>query len=325
MLSFGSLVLLSVGGYWLWKQQAPIAGTIPEISRTSGIQLYQTMQDVQNVPKGVFSYASALSFAPIVERGMNEAINQAYPQFYLRYGELPFDRNPGSTTAIRLLIDGEVSIAQSARPLEEAEFNRARERDFRLEQIPIAIDGIVVYAHPDIAIPGLSHNQLQDIYSGKITNWKALGGPNLSIVPFSLDPKATASPKQVLGDAANRLPQNVQILQNAAEGIRRVATTPGAIAFSGAPNVVGQPSIRILNVAKANSDRYVSPITEGGIVNSSAFRDGTYPLTRRSFIIIRRDGSLDEQAGIAYANFLLSKEGQRIIAAAGSVPLVPIH
>ncbi|BAU06481.1 hypothetical protein NIES592_15175 [Fischerella major NIES-592] len=49
--------------------------------------------------------------------------------------------------------------------------------------------------------------------------------------------------------------------------------------------------------------------------------DGTYPFTRRLFIVIRRDGTPDRTAGIAYVNMLLSKEGQKLVEKAGYVPL----
>jgi phosphate transport system substrate-binding protein len=278
------------------------------------------MKAVPNVPKGLFSYHSAINFAAIVAHGMHDAIEKAHPDFQLRYTE-PLQGKPGSTAAIRLLLDGEVSFAQSARPLEDAEFIRAKERNVTVEQIPVAIDAIAFYTHPSVTIPGLSLSQIQDIYLGKITNWKELSGPDLAIVPFSLDPKATSSPKQALGDLAEKMSSTVRTIRDHTDAIRQVGTTPGGIAFGGALNAIGQKSVRILGLAKGNSTHYISPITETGAVNKQAFRDGTYPLTRRAFVLIRRNGGLDEQAGVAYANLFLSGEGQRIIENAGFVPL----
>jgi phosphate transport system substrate-binding protein len=66
----------------------------------------------------------------------------------------------------------------------------------------------------------------------------------------------------------------------------------------------------------------VQPFTDDGkLVNAAALRDGTYPLTRRLFVVIRRDRTLDETAGVAYSNLLLSKEGQQFIEKAGFVPI----
>lgn len=87
------------------------------------------------------------------------------------------------------------------------------------------------------------------------------------------------------------------------------------------PLIVQQKTIRPLALAKANTKEYVQPFVENRQVNEQAFLNGTYPMTRRLFIIIRRDRSVDEKAGIAYVNMLLSKEGQKIINQSGFVPI----
>jgi len=58
-----------------------------------------------------------------------------------------------------------------------------------------------------------------------------------------------------------------------------------------------------------------------GDINAQAVRDGIYPMTYEMFVVIRRDGSPEEKAGVAYANLLLSAEGQKIVENAGFVPL----
>ncbi|WP_231510556.1 hypothetical protein [Fischerella sp. PCC 9605] len=63
-------------------------------------------------------------------------------------------------------------------------------------------------------------------------------------------------------------------------------------------------------------------IDNGKQINTVAIQDGTYPISRRLFIAIRRDGKIDEQAGVAYTNMLLSKEGQQFIERSGFVPLL---
>ncbi len=319
-IGLSALVLLAGGSYGLWKHQAPVATSAPEVKRASDIRPYPSIKDVPNVPKGLFSYHSALPFAAITAQGMNDLIQKAFPEFQLRYSE-PSQGSPGSTAAIKMLIEGETSFASAARPLEDAEIARAKERGVTLEQVPVFIYAVVFYTNPDVSLPGLSLNQAQDIYSGKITNWRELGGPNLPIVPFSLDPKAIASPKQALGDVADQLGQNVRIMRDHTEAIRQVGSTPGAISFGGTASVVGQKTVRVVSLAKGNSTEYVSALNQNGEVNKQVFRDGTYPLTRRAFVVIRRNSSLDEQAGVAYANFLLTQEGQQIVERSGFVPL----
>lgn len=292
----------------------------PDISNAADIRIYRTFSDVPNVPKGLFSYSSALTFASLKIYGMNDKIQQSHPEFQLRYTEPP-QGNRGSTTAIKMLIEGEVSMAQSSRPLEDEELNRARSRQLTLDQIPFALDGIVFYVHPDLPIAGLSLTQIQDIYAGKVTNWREVGGPDLPIVAISLDPKVASAPKQALGAVADKMGQTVQIIRDHNEGIRRVSSTRGAISFGGGSSIIGQKLIRLLSIARANSSQYISPVTVTGEIDQQVFRTGSYPITHRVFVVIRRNGSLEEQAGVAYANLLLSGEGQRIIESVGFVPL----
>jgi len=65
----------------------------------------------------------------------------------------------------------------------------------------------------------------------------------------------------------------------------------------------------------------VLSVNQLAALNKSAFADGSYPLTRRLFVVIKRDGRLDEQAGVAYTNMILSNEGQELVEKAGFVPL----
>jgi phosphate transport system substrate-binding protein len=284
------------------------------------VKLYNSLQEVENVPEGLFNYAGAVTFANLTAHGMNKAITAAHPEFRLRYTE-PVAQKPGSGTASTMLIDGQVSFAQTARPLEDEEYEKAKIRGFGLEQVPVFIDGIAFYTHPSVKVPGLSLDRVQAIFMGKITNWKQVGGPDLPIKPFSQDPKASSVISLLLKDKGNDLGRNVQIIYDISDAIRKVSSTPGAISYASPSLVIKQRKIRPVKLAKAYTNKYVPFITKQNQVNTEAFRDGSYPLTRRLFVVIRRDGTLDEQAGLAYINFLLSKEGQKLIEKAGFVPI----
>ncbi|WP_337884375.1 PstS family phosphate ABC transporter substrate-binding protein [Fischerella thermalis] len=330
------LILLLVSGisFLFWNQvrflsivsglngsSGKISPDLQSISSRSDIGLYNSMKEVPKVPDGIFNYGGAVLFASLTASGTHEAMTASHPNFRLRYTE-PKDGKPGTSKGITMLIDGELSIAQIGIPLRDSDYSRAKDRGFTIEQIPIAIDGVVFYTHPDINIPGLSIDQLQAIYKGEITNWKELGGDDVPIVPFVMDPKVANLLNVLLGSEVNKVSPKVQSFRDYTEAIRKVAATPGGISFGGAGPIVGQKSIRPLAVAAVNGKNYVSPFVEDGTrVNASAFRDGTYPFTRRLFIAIRRDGTPDETAGIAYVNMLLSKEGQKFVEKAGYVPL----
>jgi phosphate transport system substrate-binding protein len=322
-----SLVLTGLvmsGGlvYFFWKNDSKVISkpTSTVVATVSDVQLLDSMQEVQNVPSGLFNYGGAHTFAALNSDPMKDAIARVHPELGLRYTE-PLSGNPGSGTGIKMLIDGELSFAQSARPLEEEDYNKAKARGFAIEQVAIAIDGVVFYTHPELTIPGLSIDQLQGIFRGEVTNWQEVGGPNLPIVPVALDPKITSSLKLLLGGEGDDLGSNVQIVRDFTEAIRKVSGTVGGISYASAAIAKSQKSVRSIALAKANTKQYIQPFTENKQVNAPVFRDGTYPMTRRLFIVFRRDRSVDEEAAVAYINMLLSKEGQAIAEDVGYVPI----
>jgi ABC-type phosphate transport system substrate-binding protein len=321
-----ALPTLLIGiGYLMGSNSPQTASNIPtpsSVRPSSGIQRYSSMKEVQNVPAGLFQYAGAVTFAALHSKTMGHAISQAYPDFRLSYKE-PTQGKPGSTAGINMLLNDEISFAQSARPLEDEEYRKAKAQNFVLEQIPVAIDGVAFYVHPGIPVSGLSTDQLQSIFLGKTTNWKQVGGPNLPIMPFSLDPKLVSMINLVLGSSKDKgLGRNVQIVRDVTTAVRKVASTPGAIGYASASEVARQRTVRPLSLLEKNgSKQYIKPVLDRNLVNVEAFQAGSYPLTRRLFVVIRRDGTLNDLAGIAYANLLLSNEGQQLIGNSGFVPI----
>lgn len=305
------------------EANAPAPGKFDLIT-SANPELYQTLSQIPNVPQGTFNYGGSTTFAPLRADSVVSNLSQAHSEFALRYTE-PIGEKPGSGSGIKMLLDGQLSFSQSSRPVKNAEFAQAQQRGFKLEQVPVAIDGIAFYANPGLSVPGLTLAQVKDIFTGKVTNWKELGGPNLKITPFSRNAKAGGTvdffiegvlEKQTLGSS-------VQEIRDTTDSIRQVAKMPGGIGYATASEVIGQKAIRALPLAKDSSQGFTSPFAEDSItaVNQDAFANGSYPLTRRLFVVIKRDGRLDEQAGVAYANMILSNEGQELVEKAGFVPL----
>ncbi len=323
---FALLLFVCVGGgLFLWQQVRLLTSSpslnISSEKNSSDIKLYNSIQEVPNVPDGTFNYGGAVLFASITAQGAHEAMTKAHPNFHLVFTE-PKNSLPSQNAGLKMLIDGDLSFAQSAVALQDTEYKKAQARGFMLDQVPVAIDIIVFFTNPSLSIPGLSLDQLKDIYKGKITNWKQVGGPDLEITPFARDPKTVNLLNVLLGPEIKQLSSRVQIVNDYTDSIRKVAATPGGISFGGSGPILGQHTIRPLAIAKGNSQNYVQPfISEGKQINVSAVRDGSYPLSRRLFIVIRRDGKIDEQVGVAYANMLLSTEGQQYVAKGGFLPL----
>ena len=288
----------------------------------SGLQLQESLSEVTNVPQGAFFYGGAMASAGIRSQNILAQIEEAQPQFRLTY-EDPLVVPPDSSTGIQMLIDGTISFAESFRPLKQSEYDLAQSRGFTLKQVPIATSAIAFYVNPNLNLPGLSLEQVEQIYSGQITNWNQLGGPDLPIVPITQDPDARVSTSfllQGLPGEQKKFGENVRMVRDTTSAIRQVAQTPGAIGYGAQPLVANQSTIRPIGLAKRGSQDYIQPVLESGI-NKQVILDGSYPLIRRIFVILREDGEIDELAGRGYVNLLLSKEGQALINKAGYLPI----
>ncbi|MGF1494707.1 MAG: PstS family phosphate ABC transporter substrate-binding protein [Microcoleaceae cyanobacterium] len=288
----------------------------------------QNFDDIQ-APAGVFTYGGSTTWAPI--RGVvDPVIGQEQSQFQLRYTQHP-TKPPGSSTGISRLLDNQLVFSQSSRALKAQEYQEAENKGFKLAEIPVAIDGIAIAVHPDLNISGLTVSQIREIYLGKITNWSEVGGPDLLIQAYSrrLEDGGTVEffVDNILG--GEDFSFTVEFIPTTTQALRAVATNPGGIYYASAPEVVGQCTIQPLPIG-LKPDELVPPYQEPRVppencpnqrdqLNAAAFQSGTYPITRQLFVIVKQNGQAEQQAGEAYANLLLTDEGQDLIEQSGFV------
>jgi phosphate transport system substrate-binding protein len=93
----------------------------------------------------------------------------------------------GSGNGIKALTDGLCQIAMSSRDMKANETERAKGKGVNPVRIPIAVDALLAVVHPSNGVAQLSVAQLRDIYSGKIINWKEVGGVDKKIAVISRD------------------------------------------------------------------------------------------------------------------------------------------
>lgn len=291
------------------------------------VSTYPSLAAVPNVPQGVFNYGGSTTFAPLRSPTIVTTLSQAHPQFQVRYTE-PTTGKPGSGKGIEMLIGGQLSFAQSSRSLKDEEYAQAKNRGFALEEVAVAIDGIALYVNPQLlnqGVKGLTLAQVRDIFTGKISNWQAVGGPNLAITPFGRNLQSGGTVDFFYENVMEKQPlgANVKEVRDTTEAVRQVARVPGGIGYATAAEVTNQQTIRLVAIAKGEGQAFVSPCADAtcAAINEKGFADSSYPITRRLFVIIKRDGRFDEQAGVAYANMLLSDEGQKLTEQAGFVPI----
>lgn len=281
------------------------------------IALYKSMGQVKDVPSGLFNYGGALYFAPLVSHGINDAVIAEHPDFNLRYTK-PTNQDPSYAHGIRMLLDGELSFAFNGRSLTDEEYAQADLRGLKLLQVPIAIDGITLFGNHNLAVDKLNVEQVKDIFTGKITNWQQLGGADLPITPILLSPENL----EIIGieEDLTNIPATTQYATNYTLAVRKVIATPGAISFASASLIQNQQGVKIFSLATEDSAKYVPPLIDQQ-PNLALFENGSYPLTRRLFVVIRQDGTPEQLAGRAYTEMLLSHQGQEIVKASGFVPL----
>lgn len=284
---------------------------------------------VQNVPTGLFNYGGSTSWASI-RQTIDPTIQATQPGFRLRYVE-PTSELPGSSTGIRMLIDGRLAFSQSSRPLLEQEYKQAQQRGFGLTQILIAIDGLAIAVNPNLNISGLTIEQLKLIYTGSLTNWKQLGGPDLKIEPYSRPITNGGTVEVFIQDilGGQSFSSNVEFVSTTTQALQRLVRSPGGIYYASAPEVVPQCTIKPLPLGRASgafTPPYQEPLvpasqcpSKRNQLNTKAFQTGQYPITRNLFVVLKQNGQIEQQAGEAYANFLLTRQGQELITKTGFV------
>ncbi len=285
----------------------------------------KTFAEVQ-VPSGLFNYGGSTSWAPI--RGeVDPEIQKAWSGFQLRYTQ-PTSGTPGSATGIRMLLNNQLSLAQSSRSLKPEEYQEAQTKGFTLKEIPVAMEGIAIAINPNLKIPGLTIEQLKGIYTGQITNWNQVGGANLPITPYSRRPADGGTVEffveNVLGGSS--FGSTVKFINTTTLALQSVSSDPGGLYYASAPEVIGQCGVEPIALGR-QSNELVAPYQEPLIpaaqcpaqrnqINMQTLQSGQYPLTRRLFVIVKQDGQADQQAGEAYAKLLLSDQGQELLSKA---------
>jgi phosphate transport system substrate-binding protein len=340
-LIIGKLATLAVVGglWWLWLKPriqvaqdtfSPSSPSATDTSNNNNNLAISTFQTVADVPSGSFNYGGSTAWAPIRQL-VDSQIQLTRPEFQLRYVN-PANSSPGNGSGIRMLLDGKLDFAQSSRPLTAEERDIAKQRGFTLEQRQVGIDAIAVVVNPALKVPGLTVEQLQQIYLGQINNWKQLGGPDLAIIPFSQHPENAdvllASGKEVLDKQA--LGSNVQYIYSTTEALRRVNQTPGGLYYASARGVVHQCMVKPLPLG-ITSAQLIPPYREPFVssnecpqnrnqLNTEVIKNGSYPITTRLFVIIKQNQGQEQQAGEAYARLLETYQGQKVIKQVGFVP-----
>ncbi len=222
----------------------------------------------------------------------------------------------GSGTGIAALINGTADIANASRAMKDEERQAAEANGIPPFEIEIARDAIAVVVHPSNPVETLTLQQISDMFSGNIVNWKDVGGEDRPIVLLS---RETNSGTHVffletvlrLGDKNNKVlfSPNTLLLPSS-EGITaEIRQNPNAIGYDGLGYVTDD--VKTIAVAGGPGADYVQPSIE-------SVDAGTYPIARPLFMYTRGEptGLIKE-----YIDWILGPAGQAIVTQLGFVPL----
>jgi phosphate transport system substrate-binding protein len=216
----------------------------------------------------------------------------------------------GSGTGIAALINGTTDICQASRPMKDAEKEQAAKANGQppVETV-VARDGLAIYVSETNPVRELTLAQLKGIYSGAITNWQALGGPDAPIVTYGRENNSGTYvyfKEHVLeeGDFAAA----VQTLPGTSAVVNAVARDPNGIGYGGAAYAKG---VRECGVKADDAAPAVLPTRENVMA-------GTYPISRALYWYTAKAPSGAIQQFLAWA---LSPEGQKLVTEVGYFPV----
>jgi len=259
--------LLGGIAWWLLNKTFPNLNDRSNSSSSSNNQISETLGAVKNVPEGLFNYGGSTTWAPI-RKEVDFIIQQVWPKFRLVYTD-PTAGTPGTGSGIRMLIENQLAFSQASRSLKDEEIQRAQQRGLTLKEVPVAIDGIAIAVHPDLPVSGLTITQLKDIYTGKIRNWRQVGGPNLAIIPYSRRKEDGGTVEFFIDQVLEKADfgSNIQYIYSTTSALRKVSQNPGGIYYASAPEVVPQCGIKTLPLGKSEN-KLVAPYQEPSIPSS---------------------------------------------------------
>jgi phosphate transport system substrate-binding protein len=208
----------------------------------------------------------------------------------------------GSSVGIAQVKEGIVDIANSSREL------KPEEEDEKLVGHPIALDVIVIVVHPDVPLDGLSSEQVKDIFTGKVTNWREVGGADKPILVVVRD-RASGTREMFDGEALEDEEVVGSAIESNSNGIVRET-------IAATPNSIGYVSIGYVNVS-------IKPLSYDGVVptNDSA-RDGSYKLSR--YLHMLTYGVPTENTS-QFIDYLLSEEFQLTVVAQDYIPVIGLE
>jgi len=242
--------------------------------------------------KGVVKIAGGTAHIPVMKEVARRIIT-ANPEIQISIA------GGGSGAGVKQAGEGLVDIGNSGRKPSDEEIAK-----YGLHLFKWAIDGVAVIVNPGNKVRALTQGQVKDIYAGKISNWKEVGGVDKQINLYSRD--EASGTREVFWKTALK------------EG--EIAAKANIIASQGAMKAtVSQDPFAIGYISAGFIDESVAAVAFDGVMPSQqAVKEGKYVIARGLY-----SSTKGEPVGLTkkFLDYLFTAEGQRIVAEQGFIPV----
>ncbi|MBU1750078.1 MAG: phosphate ABC transporter substrate-binding protein [Chloroflexi bacterium] len=258
---------------------APAATQAPAVTQPSGDQQQITV-------------AGSTTVQPLAEK-LAQAFAGQNPQVKINVS------GGGSSVGVKSAGQGTVDVGMASREVKDSEKTEYP----NIKIYVIARDGIAIVTHPDVAVQGLTTDQVRDIFAGTITNLQDVGGPDKAIIVVSREEgSGTRGAFEELVMGQDAVITEKAILQPSNGAVRTtVSTTPDSVGF--------------LSFGYLDSSVKALPI-DGVEATEANAASGTYPVVRPLNML-----TLGEPAGAvkAWLDFILGPAGQNMVGEEGYI------
>nr|WP_315149257.1 PstS family phosphate ABC transporter substrate-binding protein [uncultured Flavobacterium sp.] len=215
----------------------------------------------------------------------------------------------GTGVGLAALINGSTDIANASRPIKSNELEKlkAKYRTLGVE-IPCAKDGLSVFLNKGNSVTELTIKQLGDIFSGKITNWKEVGGADAKIQLYGRE--SSSGTFEFFKDHVVKtdFSPRCQTLPGTAAIVNAVKKDKYSIGYGGSAYAEGVKDCAVKKDAKS----------KGILPTVATIKNNSYPITRYLYMYLKAKPIGETKA---FIDWILSSQGQALIAEVGYYPL----
>ena len=215
----------------------------------------------------------------------------------------------GSGVGLAALINGSTDIANSSRPMKPAELEKIKAKYNKNSiEIPCAKDGLSVFLNKGNTVSELTVEQIGDIFSGKITNWKQVGGADAKIQLYGRESSSGTFEFFKEHVVKTDFSPNCQTLPGTAAIVNAVKKDKYSVGYGGAAYAEDVKDCKVKKDAKS----------KGVLPTAATIKNKTYPISRYLYMYMKSKPTGETKK---FIDWILSSEGQKIIESVGYFPV----